>query len=190
MVKIIDTLQGIVNRYVEAYHADFNYDKEMLQRAKPNERYVWWCRKYGTHCYAFKDVVNPAQGAYRTLRYYAEQASTDIPYVYIITISDPVECVGEVEKLPFKDFADDIFESFPEKIDEDKRQFVDVYLKPLLMAADSYIVDAKYVEQNGNQQVVLTFQSGAPNYSTNTYAINVTGDGFMALVYDVARRCM
>lgn len=188
MVHIIEVLQAIVDRYVEAYESDFDYDKDMLQNAKPNERYVWWCRKCGTHCYAFKDVVNPANSAYHTLRYYAEQERTDIPYVYIITISDPVDCVGEVRRLPFKDFADDIFESFPEKIDEDKQQFVNVYLKPMLMAADPSIADVIYGEDKGTQYVLIHYIN-AYTGSHHHQSINVTGDGFMALVYDVARRC-
>lgn len=64
-----------------------------------------------------------------------------------------------------------------------KSDFVDNYLKDLLIALDINIVDCKYILINEREYVRVTSQGGSQD-------ICVNGDSLLAIVYGVTRRLL
>ena len=62
---------------------------------------------------------------------------------------------------------------------ENKKEFVELYLKPLLQNADLYIVNAVYKKSFRGEYVTITYEKG---YQKN---IDVTADSLSAIVRDV-----
>ncbi|MBQ6728440.1 MAG: hypothetical protein IJQ87_05810 [Clostridia bacterium] len=66
---------------------------------------------------------------------------------------------------------------------ENKKEFTDSYLKPLLCNARLGVIDAVYKRSIRREIVVVTFDGG---YKKN---IDVTADSLAALATDVIKQC-
>lgn len=64
---------------------------------------------------------------------------------------------------------------------ENKAEFVEKYLKPLLIAANVEVFDAVYEKQGGEEIVRITFWDGG------THEKNVSCDSLIALSIDVLK---
>ena len=64
---------------------------------------------------------------------------------------------------------------------ENKAEFVEKYLKPLLIAANVEAIDAVYEKQGYEERVIITFLGGG------THVKNVTADSLIALSRDVLK---
>ena len=64
---------------------------------------------------------------------------------------------------------------------ENKAEFVEKYLKPLLIAANVEVIDAVYEKQEGEEIVRITFWGGG------THEKNVSCDSLIALSRDVLK---
>ena len=64
---------------------------------------------------------------------------------------------------------------------ENKAEFVEKYLKPLLIASNVEVVDAVYEKRGYEEVVIITFWGGG------THVKNVTADSLIALSRDVMK---
>lgn len=65
-------LQKIVDKYVQSYKNDFDYDKQMLSVADKGDKFLWIVRYHGTHLINKKNIVND-----ETLQYWREHNNID-----------------------------------------------------------------------------------------------------------------
>ena len=75
MLQIINKeyqLQKIVDKYVQSYKNDFDYDKQMLSVADKGDKFLWIVRYHGTHLINKKNIVND-----ETLQYWREHNNID-----------------------------------------------------------------------------------------------------------------
>lgn len=64
---------------------------------------------------------------------------------------------------------------------EDKKEFVEKYLQPMIKAADSTVKAVTY-HKNGDEMVAIEYIGGV------SFCINVTADSKTAIVKDVLKR--
>lgn len=104
---VLAVLNEIMRHHTQSYQEDFNIDKEILLEAAEepstkNRRYLWMCRRHGTHCLKESEVYLKDTIENNTWRFYDEQ-TRDKVLAYAIEI-DGIEngvIIGDVYELDY-----------------------------------------------------------------------------------------
>lgn len=86
-VDVLETLQKIVDQNTDFYRTDFEYDREMLQKAAENrngnKQFMWLSRRSGTACYPERDVYIRGTAEHNSWTYYGGSKSDQVKAFWI-----------------------------------------------------------------------------------------------------------
>lgn len=84
--KLYDEMKALVERNVEFYHSDFDFDINILSHAEKDELFLWTLRKCGTHLVPLHDAFIAGTAAYMTATYYQGE---EILFCAVVKIEEP-----------------------------------------------------------------------------------------------------
>jgi len=94
-VDIVAALGAVVELNTEHYKSDFKYDVDMFKKAArdpdgENNRFLWFSRRSGTHCFQESDVYIKDTAAHNTWNYYATVLGDVNSYMSSVIVQDRI----------------------------------------------------------------------------------------------------